>query len=137
MLIFFFFLSFFVFLGPHPQHMEVPRLGIQSELQLPAYSRAAVMPDLSCICNPNQAHNNAGSLTHWARSGINPATSWFLVRLVSAVPRRELPECFSFTLRKKNQWCPFSPLLCNTVLESLPKKILPEKWIKIIQSGKK
>ena len=23
---------FFVFLGPHPQHMEVPRLGIQSEL---------------------------------------------------------------------------------------------------------
>ena len=30
----------FVFLGPHPQHMEVPRLGVQLELQLPAYATA-------------------------------------------------------------------------------------------------
>ena len=28
----FFFFSFFVFLGLHPQHMEVPRLGVQSEM---------------------------------------------------------------------------------------------------------
>ena len=29
-----FFLSFFffVFSGPHPQHMEIPRLGVESEL---------------------------------------------------------------------------------------------------------
>ena len=27
---------FFVFLGPHPQHMEVPRVGVEAELQLPA-----------------------------------------------------------------------------------------------------
>ena len=26
------FFFFFVFLGPHPQHMEAPRLGVQSEL---------------------------------------------------------------------------------------------------------
>ena len=34
--------SFFVFLfsGPHMQHMEVPRLGVKSELQLPAYTIA-------------------------------------------------------------------------------------------------
>ena len=25
----------FVFLGPHPRHLEVPRLGVQSELRLP------------------------------------------------------------------------------------------------------
>ena len=25
---------FFVFLGPYPRHMEVPRLGVQSDLQL-------------------------------------------------------------------------------------------------------
>ena len=24
-----------VFLGPHPWHMEIPRLGVESELQLP------------------------------------------------------------------------------------------------------
>ena len=34
LLLLFFFLSFFFccFLGPHPQHMEVPRLGVQLEL---------------------------------------------------------------------------------------------------------
>ena len=26
------FVCLFVFLGPHPRHMEVPRLGIESEL---------------------------------------------------------------------------------------------------------
>ena len=26
------FFFFLVFLGPHPQHMEVPRLGVESEL---------------------------------------------------------------------------------------------------------
>ena len=28
----FFFLSFLLFLGPLPRHMEVPRLGVESEL---------------------------------------------------------------------------------------------------------
>ena len=35
----------FVFLGPHPQLMEVPRLGVQSELQLLASTTATAMPD--------------------------------------------------------------------------------------------
>ena len=30
----------FCFLGPHLRHMEVPRLGVQLELQLPAYTTA-------------------------------------------------------------------------------------------------
>ena len=45
-----FFFSFF-FLGPHLQHMEVPRLGVELELQLPAYAIATATPDPSCICN--------------------------------------------------------------------------------------
>ena len=41
---------FFVFyLGPHLQHMEVPRLGVKSELQLPAYTTAKAVLDLSHI----------------------------------------------------------------------------------------
>ena len=37
----FFFLFFFLFfLGPHPQHMEVPRLEVEWELQPPAYTEA-------------------------------------------------------------------------------------------------
>ena len=31
--------SFFVFLGLHPQHMEVPRQGVELELQLPSTPR--------------------------------------------------------------------------------------------------
>ena len=29
------------------------------------------------------AHGNAGSLTHWARPGIELSTSWFLVRFIN------------------------------------------------------
>ena len=42
---------FFVFLGPHPRHMEDPRLGIELELQLQAHTRAAATPDPSLVCD--------------------------------------------------------------------------------------
>ena len=45
------------------------------------------------------AHSNAGSLTHWVRPGIEPATSWFLVWFFFAEPWRELLESvFLFSL---------------------------------------
>ena len=44
-------LLFFVFLGPHPLHMDILRLGVQLELQLLAYTSATAMPDLSHICD--------------------------------------------------------------------------------------
>ena len=37
-------------------------------------------------------HSNAGSLTHWVRPGIKPASSWILVIFVSAEPLQELPQ---------------------------------------------
>ena len=39
------------FLGLQVWHMEVPRLGVELELQLPAYTTATATQDLSCICN--------------------------------------------------------------------------------------
>ena len=36
---------FYYFLGPNLQHMEVPRLEVQSELQLPAYTTDTAMQD--------------------------------------------------------------------------------------------
>ena len=36
------------------------------------------------------AHGNTRSLTHWARPGIEPTTSWFLVGFIYAVPQPEL-----------------------------------------------
>ena len=45
----FFFL--FVFLGPHLRHRDVPRLGVESELQLPTCTTATAVQDLSCVCD--------------------------------------------------------------------------------------
>ena len=42
---------FLAFLGPYPWHMEVPRLGVQSELQLLAYTTATVISGPSCVFN--------------------------------------------------------------------------------------
>ena len=65
------YLFIYYFLGQHSRHMEVPRLGVKSELQLrelPAYTTAP---------------GNAGSSTHQVRPGIELTTSWFLVGFVS------------------------------------------------------
>ena len=43
--------AFNVFIGPYLQHMEVSRLGVESELELLAYATATAMPDLSHICD--------------------------------------------------------------------------------------
>ena len=48
-LLYYFF--FFCFLGPHPWHMEIPRLGVEWELQLSAYATATATRDPSRICD--------------------------------------------------------------------------------------
>ena len=71
--------------------MEVPRLGVKSELQLWVYTTATAMWDLSCIWVYTTAHGNSGSLTHWARPGIELMFS----RLLTTEPWRELPQSFA------------------------------------------
>ena len=44
------------------------------------------------------AHGNTRSLTHWARPGIEPSSSWMLVGFTSTVPQRELLKNFFFSL---------------------------------------
>ena len=87
----FFFFSF-CFLGPYLRNMEVPRLGVESELYLPAYTTATATQDSSHIraVTYTTAHSNTGPLTHWARPGIEPASSWIPVRFTSMAPQREL-----------------------------------------------
>ena len=46
--LFFFFSWSFVFVGPHLRHMEVPRLGVESELWPPAYTTATATRDPTC-----------------------------------------------------------------------------------------
>ena len=42
---------FVCFSGLYPQHLEVPRLEVQLELQLPGYTTITAMPDPSHICD--------------------------------------------------------------------------------------
>ena len=51
---------FFCFLGPHLQQMEVPSLGVESELQLLAYTTATAMWDPSRACNLYQSSQQCG-----------------------------------------------------------------------------
>ena len=60
------------FLGPQLWHMEVPRLGVQSELQLQHHRIQANSMTYTI------AHGDAGSLTHLARPGIKSASSLIL-----------------------------------------------------------
>ena len=75
--------------------MEVPRLGVKSELQLlakPQPQQHQIQATATATSDPTYttAHGNAGSLTHGRRSGIEPSTSWFIVGFVSPVPQRKL-----------------------------------------------
>ena len=95
------FSSFFlVFLGPRPWHMEVARLGVESELQLLAYVIATATPDLSHLCNPHHSSQQCQILNLLNRPGIESVSSWMLIRFISAKPRQELhifkPLCFPF-----------------------------------------
>ena len=51
---FIYLINLFIFcfiLGLHPQHMEVPRLGVRSELQLPACTTVTATGDPGCTCD--------------------------------------------------------------------------------------
>ena len=74
---------FFLFLGPHMGNMEVPRIMIRLELQLPTYATA---------------HSNTGSLAHWARPRKETTSSWILVGFITPKPQWELQNQVFFFL---------------------------------------
>ena len=48
---YFYLFIYLVFLGLYPHHMEVPRLGVELEMQLLSYTTATAMPDPGWVCN--------------------------------------------------------------------------------------
>ena len=62
--------------------MEVPKLGVKLELQVPAYATATAMQDQSQVCNlyhSSWQHQILQPLSK-ARDRTESAVSWFLVR---------------------------------------------------------
>ena len=67
---------FFFFLGPHPRHIEDPRLGVKSELRLPAYAIATAMRDLSHACDLHHSSWQCWILNPLDRTPVLMDTSW-------------------------------------------------------------
>ena len=68
------YLFIYLFIGPHLQHMEVPRLGVKSELQLPAYTTATATWDPSRICSLHHS-----SWQCWILNPLSGARNWTLI----------------------------------------------------------
>ena len=62
--------------------MEIPRLGVKSELQLRPTPQATARPDPSCICDLYHSLQQ-----HWMRPGIEPSSS-----------QRQLSNCQVFNV---------------------------------------
>jgi len=54
--------------------MEVPRLGVESELQLPAYTTATTALDLSLVCDLHHS-----SQPHWILNPLSEARDQDLI----------------------------------------------------------
>ena len=86
-------------LGPHPWHMEVPRPGVELELQLPAYTTATPHRIPATSATYTTAHDNTRSLTHWARPGIQLSSSWILVGFITCWATEGTLPSFIFNLQ--------------------------------------
>ena len=75
--------------------MAVPRLGVELELQVPAYTTATATPDPSFTLDLHHSSWQCGSLIHRARPGIETSSSWIVIVFVThwattGTPRTEL-----------------------------------------------
>ena len=95
------FFFFFFFKGPHLQHMEVSRLGVEFKLQpQPQPQQHRSEPHLRSM---PQLCGHAGSLTHWVRPGIEPASSWTLCQVLNLLSHRRTPPMLNFIGGSSNQ----------------------------------
>ena len=95
MALFFSFFFFFLFRAAFASYGN-PRLGVHLELQLLAYTQPQQCGIRAESLTYTTAHGNARSLTYWVWPGIEPVSSWILVRFVTNEPQQELPILFFF-----------------------------------------
>ena len=73
----------FAFLWPHPQHIEVPRLGAEQDCSCWPTPQPQQRGIQAMSATYATVHGNAGSLTHWVRPGMEPTYPWILVGFVN------------------------------------------------------
>ena len=62
---------YFYFWGPKSGHMELPRLGLESKPQLPAYATATATQDLSHVCDLYHRSPQC-----WVLNPLSEARNW-------------------------------------------------------------
>ena len=77
---------FFCFLGLHPWHMELPRLGVESELQLPAYTAATANWYPSRVCDLHHRSQQRQTLNLLSEARDQTSNLMIPSRFVSAAP---------------------------------------------------
>ena len=115
---------FFAFLGPHLQHIEIPRVPIRATscqpTPQPQPQQCKIQAESSTYTT---GHGNAGSLTHWARPGIEPASSWILVKIRFCCAMTGTPKLFSFFDLDLIFYF-FLPSACRILFFFLPRKYI-------------
>ena len=125
----FWYFCFLGFGGTHLQHMEVPRLGVELELQLPQPLHLGIwVASETCTA----AHGNAGPLIYSVGPGIKPSSSWIPVEFVTAEPQWER-HMYLFEWKFYPDICPGVGLLDHMVAlylvfwgTSIPISHIPE-----------
>ena len=88
--------------GPHPWYMEVPRLGVQSEPQLPAYITTTATLETSHICDQHHSSRKCQILNPLSKARDRTQNlvvpSWICFRCATM----GTPEMFFVKTRK--QW---------------------------------
>ena len=92
----FFFLPFFFFLWPHLWHVDGPRLGAKTELQLQAYATATTRWDQSHIWNLHCSLQQCQILNPLSEARDQTESSWILVRFLTCLATLETPITKSF-----------------------------------------
>ena len=123
-----------VFLGPHLQYMEVPRLGSNwsySHRPTPQLQQHGIW---AMSATYTMAHGNTRSLTHWARPGIKPSSSWILVRFIYPEPQWQLLfnaiycDSYSFILTcLKKKWLPHQTGNISEIISQNETRF--QKWV--------
>ena len=76
--------EFFCFFErPHPWHMEVPRLDTELELELLAYATSTATRSTSTALSVIYIAAYCDARSYWGRPGIQPISSWILVRFLT------------------------------------------------------
>ena len=95
---------FFVLLGSHLKHMEIPRLRVKLELQLqlPAHATATAMPDPGCICDLHHSSGQHRILNpmHWARDRTGVLMDTTQVHHCWATQQELQSECVTYIFKK-------------------------------------